>query len=119
MLKKLLHIVLLMAFSLLLFGCGSNQEKHQKTLEEQLIYSYKLSSQDVREHVRLIVQASEDKKYTLAMNELGKLSATQINNQTQKHAIKLLMEQLRFNLEEEDIARRKNASHNVDATPNS
>ncbi len=107
MFNKILHIIMACVLSILIVACDSNQEKHQKTLEEQLVENFKFSSRDVRARVQTIVTASKEKNYTLAMNELGILSATQINTPTQKRAIKLLMEQLRFNLEEEEMSSKK------------
>jgi len=101
MFNLVLKFVLVAHICLLMIACDNNQEKHQKTLEEQLVDSYELSSREVRDQVQVIINASKERNYKLAMNELGILSATQINTPPQKSAIKLLMEQLRFNLEEE------------------
>ena len=107
---RLFKIALIGVFSLLLAACDSNQEKHQKTLEERLVDSFETSDKAVRERVDVIVAASKAKNYTKAMNELGMLSASQINDSSQEYAIKRLMDQLRFNMEEEELARRNGAS---------
>lgn len=110
MIKRIISIILLSFLTILLSACDSTQEKHKKSLEEQLIDSFATSQQDVRERVDLIVEASENKNYAKAMNELAMLSAAQINNTQQKYAIKRLMDQLRFNLEEEELVRKKVAN---------
>ena len=107
MFNKILHILLVCVVSFVIAACDSNQEKHQKTLEERLVDSFEMSDRAVRDRVQVIVTASKERNYKLAMNELGILSATQINTPTQKHAIKLLMEQLRFNLEEGEIVQKQ------------
>lgn len=101
MFNLVMKFTLVSGFCFALFACDSNQEKHQKTLEEQLLDSYEFSNREVRDRVQVIILASNEQNYKLAMNELGILSATQINTASQKHAIKLLMDQFRFNLEEE------------------
>ncbi len=103
---RLINFVLIGVLSIVMVACDSNQEKHQQTLEEQLVDNFASSDQSVRERVAIIVEASKNKNYTKAMNELGILSASQINNSSQEYAIKRLMEQLRFNMEEEELARR-------------
>ncbi|HPF45418.1 MAG: hypothetical protein KDF58_07195 [Alphaproteobacteria bacterium] len=104
MIRKTVTFILVSLLSLSLFACDSNQEKHKKTLEEKLADSFSQSEETVKNRVNVIVKASEDKNYMLAMNELAILSASQINNHEQKLAIKLLMNQLRYTMEEEEIA---------------
>ena len=85
-------------------------------MEEQLTDNYVLSPKAIRNRIEVIVNASENKNYVLAMNELGILSSSQINNDEQKRAIKLLMAQLRFNLEEDEIlARNQSAQKKTDS----
>lgn len=106
MFNKILHILSVCVLSFVIVACDSNQVKHQKTLEDRLVDSFEMSNNDIQDRVQVIVMASKDKNYTHAMNELGILSATNLNTSSQKHAIKLLMEQLRFNLEEGEIAQK-------------
>lgn len=110
MIKRITTIILLSLLTFLLSACDSNQEKHKKSLEEQLIDSFATSEKNVRDRVELIVEASENKNYAKAMNELAMLSAAQINSAQQEYAIKRLMDQLRFNLEEVELARKKAAN---------
>ena len=110
MIRKTVTFILVSLLSLSLFACDSNQEKHKKTLEEKLADSFSQSEETVKNRVNVIVKASEDKNYMLAMNELAILSASKINNPEQKQAIKLLMTQLRFNMEEEEIAAKTKSS---------
>jgi len=110
MIKRTVTIILLSLRTMLLSACGSNQEKHKKSLEEQLVDSFAGSEQSVRERVDLIVEASESQNYAKAMNELAMLSAVQINSAEQKYAIKRLMDQLRFNLEEVELAHKNTAN---------
>ena len=90
-----------------LWACDSSSEKRTKTLEEKLVEIYATSNTEVVNQVNMIVAASDDQNYTLAMNELGILSASQINTPEQKKAIKSLMTQLRYNLEDADAAYKK------------
>lgn len=107
MIKSIINMLMILLCGIYIAGCDSVQEKHKKTLEEQLVDTFATSSTEVQDRVSTIVDASEDKNYTLAMNELGKLSASQINTPAQNHAIKLLMAQLRFNMEEEELSKKQ------------
>lgn len=107
MFKKLLNIFAISVISLAINACDSNQEKHKKTLEEKLIDSFGQADLSARNQVSLIVSASEEKKYAQAMNELAILSATNLNSREQEFAINQLMNQLRFNLEEIELAGRE------------
>lgn len=110
MIRKIVTFILVSLLSVSLFACDSNQEKHKKTLEEKLTDSFSQSEESVKTRVNVIVKASENKNYMLAMNELAILSVSQINNPEQKQAIKLLMTQLRFNMEEEEIEAKTKSS---------
>ncbi len=112
MIKNIAHIILVPLALLCLSSCDSNQEKHRKTLEERLVDSFSASENIVRERVDVIVSASKDQDYVLAMNELAILSATQQNNPAQKQAINLLMNQLRFNMEEAEFTARSQRQDN-------
>lgn len=90
-------------------ACDSNQERAKKTIEERLTDSFALSNRDLRSRVEKIVVASNDKNYVTAMNELGILSRTNINNNEQEQAIELLMTQLRNAMETEEIERKNKA----------
>ncbi len=107
---KFLKIALVGLFAALLVSCDSNQENHQQSLEEQLVESFETSDQATRDRVAAIVEASKKDDYAKAMNELGLLSAGQINNRAQDYAIKRLMDQLRFDMEEEELAQRPDPS---------
>lgn len=107
MIKTLCNILTVFVVSLVLIACDSNQEKHQKTLEEKLVDSFEQADAPVRDQVSIIVAASNQKSYAYAMNELAILSATRLNSREQKFAIKQLMDQLRFNMEEVEFARAK------------
>ncbi|MBL4601219.1 MAG: hypothetical protein JKY84_00595 [Emcibacteraceae bacterium] len=106
MINKIFNIFVVLLAVLFLTGCDSMQEQHKKTLEEKLFEDFRFSEKSVRARVDLIVAASKQKNYILAMNQLGILSATQINNSAQARSIKLLMVQLRFSMEEQDLAAR-------------
>lgn len=51
----------------------------------------------------MIVVASKDKNYSLALNELALLSATNQLSKSQKLSIDKLMRQLRYDMEEEEF----------------
>lgn len=115
---KLSTNIFLTVFILLAFAsCDSNQVRHKKTLEEQLTDNYVLSPKVIRSRIEIIVSASKNKNYALAMNELGILSSSQINDDDQKRAIRLLMAQLRFNLEEDEILARNQAIQEKPSSP--
>lgn len=107
MIKSIINMLMVLLCGICIAGCDSVQEKHKKTLEEQLVDNFSSSSSEIQNRVATIVVASEERNYTLAMNELGKLSASQINTSAQNHAIKLLMAQLRFNMEEEELSKKQ------------
>lgn len=100
------NIIIIFSLLFLLFACDSNQERAKKTLEERLTDSFAMSGRDLRERVEIIVTASKEKDYVKAMNGLGILSKTQLNNNEQEQAIDLLMTQLRNAMETEEIAKR-------------
>ena len=98
------NIIILLSLSFLLFACDSNQERAKKTIEERLVDSFAMSNPEIRSRIDVIVLASKDKNYVTAMNELGILSHTNLNNKEQKQAIELLMTQLRNAVETEAMA---------------
>ncbi len=104
--KTIINIIIILC-SISLWACDSSSEKRIKTLEDKLTDVYAASNSEVVNRVNIIVAASNDHNYTLAMNELGILSASQINTSDQEKAIKSLMTQLRYNLEDEDAANKK------------
>lgn len=112
MIKHVVHIILVSLALFFLSSCDSNQEKHKKTLEGRLVDSFATSQTLVRERVDIIVAASKVQDYELAMNELAILSATHQNNPAQQQAINLLMNQLRFNLEEAEMTVRSQRQDN-------
>ena len=105
--KKTITNIIIILCSISLWACDSSSEKRTKTLEEKLVDIYSASNAEVVNRINIIVTASNDHNYTLAMNELGILSASQINTPEQKKTIKSLMTQLRYNLEDEDAANKK------------
>lgn len=102
--KNLIHMIMISTVFMVVVSCDSNQEKHQKTLEEKLVDSFAQADVSVRKKVSKIVADSKEEDYSNAMNELAILSATHLNSPAQEYAIKRLMEQLRFNLEEAERA---------------
>ena len=105
--KKFITNIFIVLCAISLWACDSSSEKRIKTLEEKLVGIYAASNSEVVDRVNIIVTASNDHNYILAMNELGILSASQINTPEQKKVIKSLMTQLRYNLEDEDAANKK------------
>jgi hypothetical protein len=106
--KKLINnTVSVFIFSFLLVACDSTQERQKKTMEDRLLGSFEQSEEKVRDRVSVIVSASKEKKYILAMNELGILAKTNMNNTEQKQAIKLLMSQLRIAMESEELKAKR------------
>ncbi|MCC3861337.1 hypothetical protein [Pseudemcibacter aquimaris] len=104
-------IVALITLSLLLISCDNNQERKKKSLEERLVDSYAQTEQDVRDRIDIIVKASEEKDYILAMNELGMLYRTRINSKEQIQAIEMLMTDLRIAMETEELEARNARSN--------
>ena len=109
MMNKLTHILSIVFLSTLIASCDSNQETHQKSLEEKLVDSFAQEDKPTRDRVSLIVSASNDKNYAKAMNELAMLSANHLNNKEQDNAIRQLMVQLRFNIDEAELAVQEQA----------
>ncbi|MBT6031435.1 MAG: hypothetical protein HOH19_02585 [Kordiimonadaceae bacterium] len=85
-------------------SCESGNEERTATLEDKLVASFSSSTEENRESVAAIVAASKEKNYAKAMNDLAILASTQINTPEQKQAIKFLMTQLRFSMEDQDAA---------------
>ena len=104
--KRFKNIILLAIVPFWMVACDSNQERAKKTIEERLSDSFSMSNRDLKTRVDTIVIASKDKDYVKAMNELGILSRTNINNNVQKRAIELLMTELRNAMETEELARK-------------
>lgn len=100
------NFVIIFLLSMLLLSCDSNQERAKKTLEERLTDSFATSNKELRQQVEIIVIASKEKDYIKAMNGLGILSSTNINNNEQQLAINSLMAQLRNSMETEEIEKK-------------
>lgn len=103
-------IVLFCVFSLV--ACDSSSDQTQKTLEDRLVDNFAQSDQSVRDRVEVIVTASSDKNYKLAMNELGILAGSRIHSREQRQAIDFLMTELRYNMEDEDLLRKAEQDEN-------
>ena len=101
------NFIILFLVSFLLVACDSNQERAKKSIEDRLEDSFAMSDRQVRQRVDKIVMASKDKDYINAMNELGILSKTNLNNQEQKQAINALMIELRTAMEIQEINKNK------------
>ena len=101
--KTIFHLILVTIVMTFLSNCDSTQEKHKQALEDKLVESFSGSEKSVRDRVNNIVTASKTKDYSRAMNELAILSVKQQSNSTQKQAIDLLMNKLRYNLEEAEF----------------
>lgn len=106
--KRVLSIMLLSFF---LFSCDDNQERKKKSLEVRLVDSFEQTEQDVRDRVDVIVAASKERDFVLAMNELGMLYRTRINTDEQINAIEMLMTDLRIAMETEEIEARQARSN--------
>ena len=107
---KFIKIFLISLCFTLSVSCDSISEKHKKTLEEKLIDSFEMSDEATQDKVQLIVSASKLNQYEQAMNELEILSSSQMNTPEQKNAIKLLMKQLRFNMDEIELSQMASPS---------
>mgnify|MGYP001163275535 CR=1 FL=1 len=112
MIKKLNKYLIVLFFGLSLIACDSNSEKTQNTLEDRLVDNFSQSDQAVRDRVQVIIAASNNKNYKLAMNELGILADSRTHSGEQRQAINFLMTQLRFNLEDEDLLRKSGQAEN-------
>lgn len=89
----------------MLSACGDDGQR--RSFEDRLVDSFDGAEQAVQDRVQTIVKASNERNYVLAMNELGIISKTNINNAEQKQAINILMSQLRIAMEEEEMLFKK------------
>ena len=112
MIKKLNKYLISIFCVLSLNACDNNSEKTQKSLEDRLVDSFTQSEQAVRDQVEAIVSASNDKNYKLAMNKLGILASSKIHSGEQSQAIRFLMTQLRYSLEDEDLLKKTEQGEN-------
>jgi hypothetical protein len=105
MFKKISHIFLILFLSSFAASCENGEEKRTASLEDRLVTSFSSSSEENRGRVTAIIAASNDQNYVQAMNDLAILSSIQINTPEQEQAIKFLMRQLRYSMEDQDAVK--------------
>ncbi|MDG1708325.1 MAG: hypothetical protein P8H03_06150 [Emcibacteraceae bacterium] len=106
------NVISIFIVVLLLNACDSTEERIKKTFEERLEDVFEQSEKSVQDRVAVAVNASRDKNYVAAMNELAILSKTHMNNGEQEQAISLLMTQLRNAMETEELAKKATRDNN-------
>ena len=98
-------IILVSALILTVSGCDNMDEKHKLSIEDRLIYSFRGEDEETREKVARIIDAARENDYREALNDLAILLNTRKVNQVQKKAINDLIRQLRFDMEDEKMAK--------------
>ncbi len=106
MVGKFTKLVLGMVMMVTVVSCEKRDESHKGTIEDQLIYSFRDADPELQQHVSKIVTKAKALKYQDALNKLALLAATNRLNKDQKHAINIMVKQLRYDMEEEIFSER-------------
>tara|TARA_B100001939_G_scaffold347487_1_gene369243 strand:- start:1564 stop:1902 length:339 start_codon:yes stop_codon:yes gene_type:complete len=98
---------LALAVTFSLTGCDNFETKHKKTVEERLVDAFATMPDEMRQRIDQVVADSDAKAYQQALNELALISHTTRLTAAQKRAVDDLMRQLRYDMEEEELARQQ------------
>lgn len=104
MYKVIIRGLVVLGLSVFLLSCEKQEVRHKQSVEEKLVYSFRSASVETVEKIRNIVIAAKDKNYSMALNELAVLSATNRLSNAQKASVTTIMRQLRYDMEEEEFS---------------
>lgn len=95
---KIVRLLLSLLLFITVTSCGKPDDTHD---EDRLTYSFRNESPELQQHVATIISEVKARKYQDAMNKLALLSATRTLTDKQRHAVDILVRQLRYDMEED------------------